>query len=151
MVRIKILFSFVVISLLAAGPVMGDLAKPAGPVILTIGGVVSGNNRGPSDTFDDAFLAACDHSGGAAPARCARAAGWNGSKITTVALDGFAVEISAADIAAHDWILALKSDGAYFGIGGHGPAWLVYEVAGGTATADDESRWPWAVFYIAAE
>jgi hypothetical protein len=56
--RIKILFSFVVISLLAAGPVMGDLAKPAGPVTLTIGGVVSGNNRGPSDTFDDSFLAA---------------------------------------------------------------------------------------------
>lgn len=79
------------------------------------------------------------------------AAGWKGKSVTTVALDGFAVEISAADVAAHDWILALKADGAYLGIGGHGPAWLVYKVAGGNASADDESQWPWAVFYINAE
>lgn len=79
------------------------------------------------------------------------AAGWTGKTITTVALDGFAVEISAADIAAKDWILALKADGAYLGIGGHGPSWLVYGVAGGKATAEDESQWPWAVFYINAE
>lgn len=79
------------------------------------------------------------------------AAGWTGSKITTVALDGFAVEISAADLAAHDWIFALKADGAPLGVGGHGPAWIVYEVPNGKASADDESRWPWAVFYIAAE
>lgn len=79
------------------------------------------------------------------------AAGWTGSKITTVALDGFAVEISAADLAARDWILALKADGKYLGVGGHGPAWIVYEVPDGKASADDESRWSWAVFYIAAE
>lgn len=79
------------------------------------------------------------------------AAGWTGTTITTVALDGFAVEISAADVAARDWILALKADGAYLSIGGHGPVWLVYEVAGGDATVEDESRWPWAVFYINAE
>ena len=79
------------------------------------------------------------------------AAGWTGSKITTVALDGFAVEISAADLAAHDWILALKADGAPLGVGGHGPAWIVYAVPNGKASAVDESRWPWAVFYIAAE
>jgi len=79
------------------------------------------------------------------------AAGWTGSKITTVALDGFAVEISAADLAAHDWILALKADGVPLGVGGHGPAWIVYAVPGGMATEMDESRWPWAVFYIMAE
>tara|TARA_R110002110_G_scaffold85816_1_gene223344 strand:- start:88049 stop:88612 length:564 start_codon:yes stop_codon:yes gene_type:complete len=79
------------------------------------------------------------------------AAGWTGSKITTVALDGFAVEITAADLAAHDWILALKADGVPLGVGGHGPAWIVYEVPGGKPTTTDESRWPWAVFYIAAE
>ncbi len=32
------------------------------------------------------------------------AAEWNGEAITTVALDGFAVELSKADIAARDWI-----------------------------------------------
>lgn len=79
------------------------------------------------------------------------AAGWNGTSITTVALDGFAVEIEAADIAARDWILAIKADGDYLGVGGHGPAWLVYDVPGGNASAEDESRWPWAVFYIQAD
>lgn len=79
------------------------------------------------------------------------AAGWTGNKITTVALDGFAVEITAAELAAQDWILALKADGAYLGIGGHGPAWIVYEVPDGKASEMDEARWPWAVFYIAAE
>ena len=52
------------------------------------------------------------------------AAGWNGSKITTVALDGFAVEISAADIAAHDWILALRRMGPISELAGTGrPGW----------------------------
>ena len=79
------------------------------------------------------------------------AAEWNGEAITTVALDGFAVELSKADIAARDWILAIKADGAYLGVGGHGPAWLVYDVPGGNASAEDESHWPWAVFYIQAD
>ncbi|MCH1554991.1 MAG: hypothetical protein L7T26_02080, partial [Pseudomonadales bacterium] len=50
------------------------------------------------------------------------AAGWTGRQITTVALDGFAVEISVDDVAAHDWILALKADGDYLSVGGRGPA-----------------------------
>ncbi|MBT3398808.1 MAG: hypothetical protein HOL07_11300 [Rhodospirillaceae bacterium] len=79
------------------------------------------------------------------------AAGWTGSKITTVSMDGFAVEITAADLAARDWILAIKSDGVPLGIGGHGPVWIAYSVPGGTGSAEDESRWPWAVFYISAE
>lgn len=38
-----------------------------------------------------------------------------------VALDGFAVEVSAADIAAYEWIVAIKADGMYWPIGGCGP------------------------------
>lgn len=79
------------------------------------------------------------------------AAGWNGSKVTAVALDGFAVEITAEDLTRHNWIVAVKGDGAYLGIGGRGPVWVVYDVAGGNASTEDESRWPWAVFYMAAE
>ncbi len=79
------------------------------------------------------------------------AAGWTGEKITTVGLDGFTVEITKEDIAARDWIVAVKGDGRYLNIGGRGPAWLVYEVPGGKASADDDARWPWAMFYIVAE
>lgn len=79
------------------------------------------------------------------------AAGCSGSTITSVALDGFAVEITAAEIAAYDWVLAIKADGQYLGVGGRGPAWLVYQVPDGNATTEDESQWPWAVFYIQAD
>ena len=79
------------------------------------------------------------------------AAGWNGTKITTVALDGFTVEITREEVAARDWILAIKGDGEYLGIGGRGPAFLVYTVPGGKGSTDDEARWPWAMFYIVAE
>lgn len=79
------------------------------------------------------------------------AAGWSGQTLTTLALDGFSVELTAEDIAAHDWILAVKGDGEYLNIGGRGPAWLFYDVPGGQGTTEDEARWPWAVFYIHAE
>ena len=171
-------------SALVGSTAMAELARPAGPVVLTIGGAVKYANRAPFDAFDDAFLNAHEYSFERAAAfdvamleklgtvkttikaepwpravtlegprliDVLMAAGWTGSQITTVALDGFAVEITAADLAAHDWILALKADGAPLGVGGHGPAWIVYQVPNGKATAADESRWPWAVFYIAAE
>ena len=79
------------------------------------------------------------------------AAGWVGTKITMVALDGFAVEVSAADIVAREWIVGIKADGTYLPIGGRGPVWIAYQVPGGQGTEEDEARWPWAVFYIAAE
>lgn len=79
------------------------------------------------------------------------AAGWNGTKITAVAMTGFAVEITAEDLAKHDWILALKGNGSYLQIGGRGPSWIVYDVPAGKATEEDESHWPWAVLYIKAE
>ncbi len=79
------------------------------------------------------------------------AAGWDGTSITAVALDGFAVEIAAADLDAHEWIVAVKGDGAYLPMGGRGPVWIFYDVPGGKGTAEDEARWPWALFYIQAE
>ncbi len=76
------------------------------------------------------------------------AAGVEGRDITATALDGFAAEISAEDLAAHDWIVALEVDGRPLGIGQAGPLWIVYAVPGGAASDADEQRWPWAVFFI---
>jgi hypothetical protein len=76
------------------------------------------------------------------------AAGAAGRAITATALDGFAAEISAEDLAAHDWIVALEADGRPLGIGQAGPLWIVYAVPGGIASEADEQRWPWAVFFI---
>ncbi|MEX1109936.1 MAG: hypothetical protein WEC00_13575 [Dongiaceae bacterium] len=79
-------------------------------------------------------------------------AGAVGDTITLVALDGYAERVERSEFDDQDWILAIRSDGRDLGIGQHGPAWLVYQPKNGaTATAEDEARWPWAVFLIAVE
>ena len=77
------------------------------------------------------------------------AVGGQGKDISVLALDGFASEISAADLERFDWLLALKQDGEYLGIGQRGPTWLVYSRRDGKPlTEEDEMRWPWAAFLI---
>jgi len=77
------------------------------------------------------------------------AAGATGKDIAVLALDGFASDIGAADVAAYDWLVAIKRDGRYLDIGQRGPIWLVYARRDGKAIgAEDEQRWPWAVFLI---
>lgn len=175
-----------VLTLVLAGPpgqesLAGDLAKPDGPVVLTVAGNIAAVNRGPSDPLLDPFLAYHEKSFEAA-AEFDRAMleglgvhqveltyeGWpettrfagprladllslvgaQGDALTVTALDGFAVDISAEELAARDWIVALERDGRPLGIGGRGPLWIVYGVSGTIASHDDEARWPWAVFYI---
>src|SRR5262250_3540144 len=41
------------------------------------------------------------------------AAGASGHDVSVLALDGFASDISAADLDAYDWIVAVKGDGRY--------------------------------------
>ena len=80
---------------------------------------------------------------------CAGGAGASGHDISVLALDGFATEIGAADLAAYDWIVAVKRDGRYLDIGQRGPLWIVYARRDGQAIgAEDEQRWPWAAFLI---
>lgn len=78
------------------------------------------------------------------------AVGAEGRSLTALALDGYAVEITSAELAEEDWIVALSADGRPLAIGGHGPAWLVFPPRhDGPPTADDDARWPWAVFFLA--
>ena len=77
------------------------------------------------------------------------AVGGQGKDISVLALDGFASEISADDLARFDWLLALKQDGRYLSLGQRGPTWLVYSRRDGKPlTEEDEMRWPWAAFLI---
>ena len=47
------------------------------------------------------------------------------------------------------WIVGIKANGAYLGIGGRGPVWVVYlPPDGATVTVDDEARWVWSVLLI---
>ena len=77
------------------------------------------------------------------------AAGCGTGPIATLALDGFATEMSPARAAAHDWVLSTREDGRPHGIGGRGPLWLVFDPPGDRpATAEEESMWPWQLFFI---
>ncbi len=77
------------------------------------------------------------------------AAGAQTVTVTALALDGFAVEIMPEDLALHDWMVAIKRNGAYLRLGQRGPIWIVYgSKDGAPLTAEDEARWPWAVFYL---
>jgi hypothetical protein len=77
------------------------------------------------------------------------AAGAEAGIVRITALDGFTADLAAADMAEQDWIVALKADGQYLGIGGKGPSWVLYARRDGKpATAEDEERWPWAAFLI---
>ena len=81
-----------------------------------------------------------------------KAAGWRGGALVTLGLDGYSTRISAAEVEAHDWVLATRTDGRALGIGERGPLWLVFDPLGERpATKDESSMWPWAVFLIQCE
>ncbi len=78
--------------------------------------------------------------------------GANPTKVTVVALDGFASELSKEDLGNHDWIAAIKRDGEYLNLGQRGPVWVVYDPGPDKEiTAEEEGTWPWAAFYIEVE
>lgn len=77
------------------------------------------------------------------------AVGAEPTKMTTVALDGFAVELTRDDLDERDWIVAIKRDGEYLDIGQRGPTWIVFDPGDDKSiTAEEEGSWPWAAFYI---
>lgn len=72
-----------------------------------------------------------------------------GRSLSVMALDGFVSEIAAEELESLEWIVALKRDGRYLGLGQRGPLWLVYRRKDGTPlTQEDELRWPWAAFFV---
>lgn len=70
-----------------------------------------------------------------------------GARLTSV--DGYQVEVTPAEIEAHEPILALRRDGEPLAIGGLGPAILVWPRDRDAALADmSDDHWPWAVFAV---
>lgn len=82
-----------------------------------------------------------------------KAAGAGGGALRAVALDGYASVIPLADLEKYPMLLALKRDGKYLGLGGRGPAWIVYprEDHAELQAAEDDSGLAWAVFVLVVE
>ncbi|MEL6317733.1 MAG: hypothetical protein AAFR16_08880 [Pseudomonadota bacterium] len=78
----------------------------------------------------------------------AEVAAKQGAGVSLMALDGYAIELSAAELNGMDWIVALSADGAPLGIGGRGPTWIAHSAGDGPASAELEARWIWSVFLI---
>ena len=72
-----------------------------------------------------------------------------GDMLTVTALDGYQREISVERVQEHDVILALAMDGQPLGIGGFGPAMLVWPRQSDPALAEmPDDDWLWGVFAI---
>ncbi|MEM8791617.1 MAG: hypothetical protein AAGE80_08360 [Pseudomonadota bacterium] len=71
--------------------------------------------------------------------------------ITLLAFDGYAIDLTAEDRAATDFILAHTIDGRPLGPGQRGPLWLLSDTGDGLASEAQEAAWIWSVFYIEAQ
>ena len=78
------------------------------------------------------------------------AAGAQSGKVSLLALDGYAVDLAAKDVEAHDWLIGVKRNDDYLGIGGFGPAWVVFSPAAPDQVVTDEENemWPYQVFLL---
>ncbi|MBI1385429.1 MAG: hypothetical protein GC150_11010 [Rhizobiales bacterium] len=70
------------------------------------------------------------------------------ASVSFVALDGYAASLSAEELAAEDWVLAISVDGKPIGIGGRGPAWLMHDTGEAAISAEAEAKWVWSVYLI---
>jgi len=82
-----------------------------------------------------------------------KAAGAKGKSVKVYALDGYGAEIPVSDAQQHDVILAVKADGKYLGLGGRGPAWVVYprDDKHPALKAHDDAKWVWSAVRIEVE
>lgn len=72
-----------------------------------------------------------------------------GTHLTLTALDGYQRTIALSDIRDHDVILAIRADGDWLGLGGYGPAIVVWPRDTDPALAgQDDADWVWGVFAI---
>ncbi len=79
-------------------------------------------------------------------------AGAAGDTVKLVAMDGYAIEVPRAELEQFPVVLALKNDGEWLGLGGRGPAWVVYPQDDFDELAErDDANWIFSVFYIGVE
>jgi hypothetical protein len=163
---------------IAAGSILGyaaaaeaELAAPEGPVVLTVVGDIANANRGPMDPTIDRLLDYHAQKFDAAAVFDLEMLEGLGMETRRFVLEGLpgvqelegpplaavleAVGAKPAQITimAHDWLVGLKRNGSYLGIGEFGPAWVAFSPAAAdqVATVDESQMWPYQVFLIRVE
>jgi hypothetical protein len=80
------------------------------------------------------------------------AVGATGRVARILALDGYAAEIPISEIQDRPFIVAVKREGRYLGIGDQGPTWIIVPPGSDRKPGHEQgSEWVWAAFYIAVE
>jgi len=81
-----------------------------------------------------------------------KAAGATGTLATVYALDGYGAKLPLAELEQYPVVLALKADGRWLGLGGRGPAWVVYPRDQYPALkSQDDAKWVWSAIRIEVE
>lgn len=78
------------------------------------------------------------------------AAGATGETVTVQAADGYSADFAMADVQGKALVLALTMNGEPLGLGGRGPAWLVFPVGAveDYPGSEDDSGLVWGVVRI---
>jgi hypothetical protein len=138
------------------------LAKPTGPVILTISGDITRTNAPGRAEFDRAMLEALGvnkiatstswTSGkhdfqGPLGRSVLEAVGARGGSLTFVAINDYKVPIPASDFQKYAAILAMKMDGEYMTVRTKGPLWVIYPRDDYPELVDKahDAKWIWQV------
>lgn len=80
------------------------------------------------------------------------AVGATGRVVRILSLDGYAAEIPISEIRDRSFIVAVKREGRYLGIGDQGPAWVVAPPESDRKPGHEQgSEWIWAAFHMAVE
>ncbi|MBV8537586.1 MAG: oxidoreductase [Alphaproteobacteria bacterium] len=138
------------------------LARPTGPVILTVTGAIGVTNAPGRAEFDRAMLEGLgmktidtstswtsgkhEFAGPLGQAVLA-AVGAKGGNLSFVAVNEYKVQIPASDFEHYPAILALKMDGEYMTVRTKGPLWVIYprdQFPELVAKAND-AKWIWQV------
>lgn len=131
------------------------LEVPQGDVILTVGGAIQNTNGNGTANFDLAMLEALPKSSfktaspwfqqetlfeGTPLASLLEAVGAQGTSMSAMAINDYAVDIPLEDATVHKALLAYKVDGEYLPVRKRGPLWIVYDY-------DSNSKLRSEVFY----
>jgi len=71
-----------------------------------------------------------------------------GSTVTVRAVDGYAPEFKLSDIDPSKFILAIRANGKFLGMGGRGPVWLVFPPEIYKDQPEDDGGLTWAAIHI---
>jgi len=118
-----------------------DLARPAGPVILSVTGAISVTNAPGKAEFDQAMLAAIgvdrvktstswtdgpQDFEGVTFRKLLDTLGAHGDKIVAIAIDDYAEDIPLGELTRYPVLLAWSMNGKALTIRDKGPLWIVY-------------------------